>query len=80
MSSRRSEQRSYSYRYPPTCSDNIRARQYTLQTSANMNALFGSVLLMFIASRPAVAGSLKDVEHVVIFMQENRSWNNVSSK
>ncbi|CAI7566686.1 unnamed protein product [Penicillium bialowiezense] len=24
---------------------------------------------------PAVAGSLKDIEHVVIFMQENRSWD-----
>lgn len=26
---------------------------------------------------PAVAGSLKDIEHVVIFMQENRSWDTV---
>lgn len=25
-----------------------------------------------------VARSLKEIEHVVIFMQENRSWNNVS--
>lgn len=24
------------------------------------------------------AGSLKDIEHVIIFMQENRSWNSVS--
>ncbi|KAJ5933635.1 hypothetical protein N7454_005964 [Penicillium verhagenii] len=41
-----------------------------------MSALLGSALLMLLASRPVVAGSLKDIEHVVIFMQENRSWNN----
>ncbi|KAJ5921076.1 hypothetical protein N7466_009402 [Penicillium verhagenii] len=41
-----------------------------------MTALLGSALLMLLASRPVVAGSLKDIEHVVIFMQENRSWNN----
>ncbi|KAJ5759501.1 hypothetical protein N7520_006657 [Penicillium odoratum] len=41
-----------------------------------MSALLGSALLMLLASRPAIAGSLKDIEHVVIFMQENRSWNN----
>jgi phospholipase C len=27
----------------------------------------------------ATAGSLKDIEHVIIFMQENRSWNSVGS-
>ncbi|KAJ5212782.1 uncharacterized protein N7498_004428 [Penicillium cinerascens] len=41
-----------------------------------MSALLGSALLMLLASRPAIAGSLKDIEHVIIFMQENRSWNN----
>lgn len=25
------------------------------------------------------AGSLSDIEHVVIFMQENRAWDTVSS-
>lgn len=45
-----------------------------------MNALLGSALLMLLASRPAIAGSLKDIEHVIIFMQENRSWNNVSDR
>ncbi|KAG2418380.1 hypothetical protein HFD88_001481 [Aspergillus terreus] len=42
-----------------------------------MSALLGSVFLLLLAGgTPAAAGSLKDIEHVVIFMQENRSWNN----
>ncbi|KKK21924.1 hypothetical protein P175DRAFT_0127130 [Aspergillus ochraceoroseus IBT 24754] len=42
-----------------------------------MSALLGSALLLLLgASTPVAAGSLKDIEHVVIFMQENRSWNN----
>lgn len=44
----------------------------------NMSTLLSSALLVLLAARPALAGSLKDIEHVVIFMQENRSWNNVS--
>lgn len=36
--------------------------------------IFGLVLALFLAC-PANSGSLKDIEHVVIFMQENRSWN-----
>lgn len=39
--------------------------------------LLGVTLAMLLGSRPARAGSLKDIDHVVIFMQENRSWNNV---
>lgn len=38
--------------------------------------IFGLVLALFLAC-PANSGSLKDIEHVVIFMQENRSWNSV---
>jgi hypothetical protein len=42
-----------------------------------MSLSIGAVLAVLLWSRPAVTGSLKDIEHVVIFMQENRSWNNV---
>jgi hypothetical protein len=54
------------------------SQKYLADFCATMNALVSSVLLMLLASGPAAAGSLKDIEHVVIFMQENRSWNNVS--
>ncbi|PLB33161.1 nonhemolytic phospholipases C family protein [Aspergillus candidus] len=41
-----------------------------------MGFMLGSALLLLLgASTPVAAGSLKDIEHVVIFMQENRSWN-----
>lgn len=39
--------------------------------------LVGAALSLLLLSRPVSAGSLKDIEHVVIFMQENRSWNSV---
>lgn len=42
-----------------------------------MAIMLGLVLGLLIASGPVYAGSLKDIEHVVIFMQENRSWNSV---
>jgi phospholipase C len=43
-----------------------------------MSMLWGGVaLVMLLGSRPVCAGSLKDIDHVIIFMQENRSWNNV---
>jgi phospholipase C len=44
-----------------------------------MSLFTGAVLAVLFLSRPAIAGSLKDIEHIVIFMQENRSWNNVCS-
>ena len=34
-------------------------------------------MAMLLGSGPVSAGSLKDIEHVIILMQENRSWNNV---
>ncbi|PWY90012.1 non-hemolytic phospholipase C precursor, partial [Aspergillus heteromorphus CBS 117.55] len=37
--------------------------------------LLGTTLALLLGSRPVSAGSLKDIKHVVIFMQENRSWN-----
>ncbi|KAL2846360.1 phosphoesterase family-domain-containing protein [Aspergillus pseudoustus] len=41
-----------------------------------MRALLGSALVLLLgASAPATAASLRDIQHVVIFMQENRSWN-----
>ncbi|RHZ47182.1 hypothetical protein CDV55_100609 [Aspergillus turcosus] len=40
-----------------------------------MSLSIGAVLAVLLWSRPAITGSLKDIEHVVIFMQENRSWN-----
>lgn len=42
-----------------------------------MALLLGVLLGLLLQSNPASAGSLKDIEHVVIFMQENRSWNTV---
>lgn len=47
-----------------------------------MALLLGLLLGLLLRSHPvesasAAAGSLKDIEHVVIFMQENRSWNTV---
>lgn len=44
-----------------------------------MSLSIGAVLAVLLWSRPAITGSLKDIEHVVIFMQENRSWNSVCS-
>ncbi|KAF9890279.1 hypothetical protein FE257_006193 [Aspergillus nanangensis] len=42
-----------------------------------MRATLSSAFLVLLqASTPVAAGSLKDIQHVVIFMQENRSWNN----
>ena len=38
----------------------------------------GIVLAVLLGSSPVSGGSLKDIEHVVIFMQENRSWDTVS--
>ncbi|OJJ34830.1 hypothetical protein ASPWEDRAFT_51087 [Aspergillus wentii DTO 134E9] len=40
-----------------------------------MAMLLGVALTVLLGSRPVAGGSLKDIEHVVIFMQENRSWN-----
>jgi phospholipase C len=42
-----------------------------------MAVLLGVALGLLLGSGPVYAGSLKDIEHVVIFMQENRSWNSV---
>ncbi|KAI2791089.1 hypothetical protein POX_c03944 [Penicillium oxalicum] len=40
-----------------------------------MAVLFGTALAVLLGASPAVAGSLRDIEHVVIFMQENRAWD-----
>lgn len=37
--------------------------------------LSGVTLGLLVLGRPVFGGSLKDIEHVVIFMQENRSWD-----
>lgn len=41
--------------------------------------LSGFALGLLALSRPVSGGSLKDIEHVIIFMQENRSWNSVGA-
>lgn len=41
--------------------------------------LGGITLAVLLGSSTVTAGSLKDIEHVVLFMQENRSWDSVSS-
>ncbi|KAA8651475.1 nonhemolytic phospholipases C family protein [Aspergillus tanneri] len=43
-----------------------------------MSTLLKIALIVLLGARPIVAGSLKDIEHVVIFMQENRSFNNIN--
>ncbi|KAJ5259435.1 phosphoesterase family-domain-containing protein [Penicillium angulare] len=40
-----------------------------------MVLLFGAALALALASRSVKADELKDIEHVVIFMQENRAWD-----
>lgn len=40
-------------------------------------SLSSIALAVLLGVSPAAAGSLKDIEHVVIFMQENRSWDTV---
>ncbi|KAJ9307133.1 hypothetical protein DTO217A2_3371 [Paecilomyces variotii] len=40
-----------------------------------MAIVAGVLLGLLLQSNVVSAGSLKDIEHVVIFMQENRSWN-----
>lgn len=42
-----------------------------------MAFLLGVALTALLASSPVYAGSLKDIEHVVIFMQENRAQDTV---
>lgn len=42
-----------------------------------MSLLVGAALALMLGASPANAGSLKDIEHVVIFMQENRAWDHV---
>lgn len=42
-----------------------------------MVLLAGALLAVLLGSFPVTAGSLRDIEHVVIFMQENRSWDTV---
>ncbi|KAJ5948164.1 phosphoesterase family-domain-containing protein, partial [Penicillium verhagenii] len=36
---------------------------------------FKAILALILATSIAIADSLRDIEHVVIFMQENRSWD-----
>ncbi|KAJ5991937.1 phosphoesterase family-domain-containing protein [Penicillium sp. IBT 35674x] len=40
-----------------------------------MMLFFWATLALLLGSSAVIADSLKDVEHVVIFMQENRSWD-----
>ena len=35
----------------------------------------GAALAVILASLPVMGDELRDIEHVVIFMQENRSWD-----
>lgn len=42
-----------------------------------MFGLAGTVLAAALLGAPVSAGSLSDIEHVVIFMQENRAWDTV---
>lgn len=42
-----------------------------------MFPLLGTLLAVLLLSAPVLGDSLADIEHVVIFMQENRSWNTV---
>lgn len=44
-----------------------------------MILLLAILLLLLLGSPPVSGGSLRDIEHVVIFMQENRSWDSVCS-
>lgn len=37
--------------------------------------MLGSSLLFLATASAAAAGSIKDVEHVVLFMQENRAFD-----
>ncbi|RAL05427.1 nonhemolytic phospholipases C family protein [Aspergillus ibericus CBS 121593] len=41
--------------------------------------LLSTALALLLGSGPVSAGSLRDIKHVVIFMQENRSWNSVTT-
>jgi hypothetical protein len=43
----------------------------------SMGFLLGVALTALLASSSVNAGSLKDIEHVVIFMQENRAQDTV---
>ncbi|KAJ6160509.1 phosphoesterase family-domain-containing protein [Penicillium chermesinum] len=40
-----------------------------------MSYFLGAALALMLGSSPASASSLSDIEHVVIFMQENRAWD-----
>ena len=42
-----------------------------------MVLLLATVVAALLGISPVNGGSLRDIEHVVIFMQENRSWNTV---
>ncbi|CAK44018.1 uncharacterized protein An01g11130 [Aspergillus niger] len=53
---------------------------YQLPGVVILMLLLGSTALaLLLGSRSVSAGSLKDIKHVVIFMQENRSWNRNST-
>lgn len=40
-----------------------------------MMLFFWATLALMLSGSNVIADSLKDIEHVVIFMQENRSWD-----
>lgn len=42
-----------------------------------MILLWGILLAVLLGSLPVTGDSLRDIEHVIVFMQENRSWDSV---
>ena len=42
-----------------------------------MMLLLGILLAVWLGATPVAGGSLQDIEHVVIFMKENRAWDTV---
>lgn len=57
--------------------DSQRKPRATVAIIVSMAIVAGVLLGLLLQSNVVSAGSLKDIEHVVIFMQENRSWNTV---
>lgn len=57
--------------------DSQRKPRASVVVIVSMAIVAGVLLGLLLRSNVVSAGSLKDIEHVVIFMQENRSWNNV---
>jgi phospholipase C len=55
------------------------ARPWSLPVISIMAFLFFLITtLCFCGTNPVISGSLADIEHVVLFMQENRAFDHVS--